>query len=476
MIALVGRVTLVGGGFVTHTLLVRNLDPDIFGVLSLALAIVSACAGFAAIGMNQAAGRFIGGANRNEASGYIVICVSVVFVSGIFTMLILYTFRGRIEYFFTYSGLSSLLKIFAVLVILRPLAQVSVGVAQGFKKTRWKVVGNDILPFIVSLPILCYFILQKQIITGAILYYILTPIVRITILTMTLRRWKDWTFSMTIPSKGQYFEILSFSWPLAFESLVVVFLGSIDILMLGRLATADLVGLYRSVQPVSKMLFILMTSLSFIYLPIATEYFENDDISTLNTVYKTSTRWVTQATFPLFIFYIFFGEDLITVFFGTEYVAAWGALIVLSVGMYSRVVAGPNGMTIKAIKKTRIDLWASVGALLINIVLNILLIPMYGMIGAAVATATSYMIYNIIDLIILYKNTGVNPFHWDLVVPFFPTIIVIIVLTHFYTLKDPSIIKLLLIGLTILAIHLLSIMATTGLTDEDKMLIKSIRS
>ena len=133
-------------------------------------------------------------------------------------------------------------------------------------------------------------------------------------------------------------------------------------------------------------------------------------------------------------------------------------------------------MTIKAIKKTRIDLWASVGALLINIVLNILLIPMYGMIGAAVATATSYMIYNIIDLIILYKNTGVNPFHWDLVVPFFPTIIVIIVLTHFYTLKDPSIIKLLLIGLTILAIHLLSIMATTGLTDEDKMLIKSIRS
>ncbi|MFB6187415.1 MAG: polysaccharide biosynthesis C-terminal domain-containing protein, partial [Halobacteriaceae archaeon] len=244
-----------------------------------------------------------------------------------------------------------------------------------------------------------------------------------------------------------------------------------------RNATAsNQVGQYRSIQPVTNTVILFLQVLTFIYLPIATRHFEESNLSNLDILYKTSTRWIAHATFPLALFYLLFGKQFITVFFGSEYSGASIALTILTIGMYSRVIAGPNGMTIKAIDRTRIDLLASLGALVTNVVLNIILIPKYGLAGAASATMAGYFVYNTIDLIIIYKYVKVSPFHLDLFKPFVPTILICVTITQIVSIPSTAFHHLVLIGIGISAIHLLSILLTTGLTDEDQILIDNLKT
>jgi O-antigen/teichoic acid export membrane protein len=245
--------------------------------------------------------------------------------------------------------------------------------------------------------------------------------------------------------------------------------------MLGWFLEPAKVGFYRSIQPVSQVLIFFLQSLTFIYLPIATRYFEEGSLENLSTIYKASTRWITVATFPLFIFFVVFGRDFIQVIFSPEYTVAWLSLAILSVGMYSRVIAGPNGMTIKAIDRTQEDLLASICALITNFSLNTVLIPRYGIAGAALATSISYIIYNIIDLYIIYRYIGVTHLDASLLKPLIPTTVLVVAAAQVFSTSGITLFGLILVGVGISCVHLLSTILTTGLTAEDRILIDNLR-
>ena len=474
-LVLVGKIGTVGVGFIAHTLLVRNLGPASFGAFSLALTIVSVFAGFAAIGMGQATTRFISAADSSEIGEYITVCLSFVLVTGPIFALTLYFFNGYIEMFFGENNLGYFLRLLSILVVLRLISKVIHGIVRGFKLTKAKVINFDLIPLFLSLPILYFFISIDKVILGAAIYYLIRPVTQIILLTASARRSTELSFSFSLPSRRKISDVFSFSWPLAFESLVAIFLGSVDILMLGRLATSELVGQYRSIQPVAKTLLLLIQVLTFIYLPIATEYFEENRLDELDVIYKTATRWVAHMTFPLLLFYVLFGGEFINVMFGNEYTVAYSALAILSFGMYSRVVIGPNAKTIQAIDRTREDLFASLGGLLTNIALNYYLIPIYGLEGAALATLSGYLVYNAIELIIIYAYADVGPFHMSLFTPFVPTALVWLFLVRMNLLSADTLFSLILIGIAISVTHILSIFFTTGFTEKDRMLLDAMR-
>ncbi|KAB7517973.1 flippase [Halosegnis rubeus] len=475
LLVLFGQVVTVGGGFLIHTLLIRNLTPSVFGILTLALTVVSIASSFAVVGMNQAVARFISGSESEAASDYIIIALSVVFGSSTLVAFLIWGLREEIGLLFSTPEVKNLLGLFIALIALRPLSNVLLGVVRGFEKTKWKIISSDILPFLISFPLIVYLIERGDVLLGAVVFYTVQPIVRIGLLSLNLQRSGDWQFRLAVPTRKKYSEVFSFAWPLAFETIVVVFMGSIDILMLGWFLDSAEVGYYRSIQPISKILIFFLQALTFIYLPIATRYFEQGKLEEIGTIYKASTRWITVATFPLLVFFVFFGKELLQVLFSSEYIVAWLSLAILSVGMYSRVITGPNGMTIKAINRTREDLLASVSALVTNISLNFMLIPRYGIAGAALATAMSYLVYNCIDLYIVYKYANIFPLDTSLLMPLIPTTILTIIFTQLVQTSGSSLIELVLLGVGISIVHLLSTILTTGFTHEDKVLLSNLR-
>jgi O-antigen/teichoic acid export membrane protein len=97
-------------------------------------------------------------------------------------------------------------------------------------------------------------------------------------------------------------------------------------------------------------------------------------------------------------------------FWGTSYVQASGSLAVLSVGFFSSAAAGRNRETISALGYTRFVSYANGLAFIVNIVLNIILIPEYGYLGAAYASAVSFLLLNIFVYIILRFKFEITPF------------------------------------------------------------------
>lgn len=471
-----GRIGTIGGTFIAHTLLLRKLDPELFGVLSLSLTVVTVCAGLAVVGLDQAAARFISIEGADNADDYVSITLFGAFFTGTIFSLLVFFSKEKLEGVFQSPGLQEVLHVLAVLVVIRSLAKAFHGFAQGFERTRSKVLYHDIIPLFGSLIALVYFLTVNEPLIGAFVFYLSRPILQTVLLSLDFRRWPGWDVNITKPSRETVREVFLFSWPLFFERIVTTLLSSVDILMLGFFTASTDVGLYRSVQPVAATLIIFLQVLTFIYLPLASKAFGNNDFQRLKKLYTSSTRLVSHATFPLLLFFLLFGKEFIAIVFRPDYTPAWVALSILSLGMYSRVIAGPNGMTIKAINRNQEDLIASIGALATNILLNYLLIEPFGIAGAAAATALSFTVYNLLDLWVIYRYTGFIPLNTDLFLPLVPTILICLIIQYIAKFTPTSIIELLISGVAISLLHLISVLSTTGITEADRLLLGGVFS
>lgn len=120
-LVLFSRVVGMGGAFIAHTLLVRTLQPDTFGILSLALTVISVAAGVAAFGMNEAVARFISTSESGKENDYIIVGFSIILISGPLLMSLVIIFQGGLESVFSAPGLGGLLWALGILIVIRPI-------------------------------------------------------------------------------------------------------------------------------------------------------------------------------------------------------------------------------------------------------------------------------------------------------------------------------------------------------------------
>jgi O-antigen/teichoic acid export membrane protein len=143
----------------------------------------------------------------------------------------------------------------------------------------------------------------------------------------------------------------------------------------------------------------------------------------LDELFTVSTKWVSLATLPFVLVFSLFASDAITAFFGASYTPAAPALAVLVGGLFIRALTGLNGDMVRAIDRSRIEFYAAAGGIGANVLLNVILIPQYGIVGAAIATVAGYGVYNGIEVLIIYLETGTSPFSFNVIKPLVPTTI-----------------------------------------------------
>jgi O-antigen/teichoic acid export membrane protein len=203
-------------------------------------------------------------------------------------------------------------------------------------------------------------------------------------------------------------QLYFFSFPLVGVSALQIIITYTDTLMLGYFKTSDVVGFYNAACPIALIIEIPMGALLFIYAPIIAGLYAKKSTAEIGKIYSVITRWIFLATFPLFLIFFIFPETIISLFFGTNYLPASQALQVLSLGFIIVNLLGPNGTTLMTIGRTRFLLWASAAAAGMNIILNIALIPHWGMLGASMATAISLSVHCLIRHIKVQQVLKVN--------------------------------------------------------------------
>ena len=126
---------------------------------------------------------------------------------------------------------------------------------------------------------------------------------------------------------------------------------------------------------------------------------------------KPNVRLSFLLSLSVVLFLIVFGEHLLS-WFGKsteDYKIGYTTMIILAVGQLFNVALGSTGYILTMAKKESLVLISILVGILTNILLNYFLVPILKVEGAAIATSSSMVIWNIMMLIFVKRKTGINP-------------------------------------------------------------------
>lgn len=460
-------------GFVGQALVIRALSPEIFGRLSLAFTVTSVVGALFLLGIPEGVAR-LASAEKKKSNEYIAGGLLVSLSAGAVGSTLIYFFRYEVAELMNEPALIGLIGFFSVYVLFTPIASTIVGSLRGLELHRSVNIADHLAPKVILIAVFILASLLSAEVAGAIIYLGGSPVLVTLIGGYLLIRRGSVTWPATQEFRSRIQRLASFSWPLAFQGGFVLLMSNADVLLIGYFMKATSVGLYRATQPLASLPFLLLTSVVFVYLPIATRQYTQDRHTELEELFITSAKWVLNLSLPVILVLVFLPREVLTLIYGTSYAPAAVVLSLLAINTLLRIAAGPNGAMIKAIDRTRIDLVGSVIGVMVNIVLNVLLIPRYGLLGAAIATTLGYTAFNTVELVIIYQELGIFPFSRATFIPLLGTVPVFALVGLATDSFVQGEIRFILAVPTAFVIHAVSVYSLNGLQKEDLLLIDAV--
>jgi len=151
---------------------------------------------------------------------------------------------------------------------------------------------------------------------------------------------------------------------------------------------------------------IVLVAVNSILSPKISQMFASNDHDALKNTIQKSTKIIFIASSPVLVTYYLF-PDYIMGLFGAEFEVGALALVILAVGQFFNAISGPVGQVLNMTDKEYVLRNTAIIAALLNLILNYILIPQYGINGAAIATAISRILWNLMCIVYIYRKLGV---------------------------------------------------------------------
>lgn len=402
-----GSILTNAVGFILLPIYTRYLTPDDYGILSIATAIGSILGILYLAGLNGAIGRFYYDYNDDESElkKYIgTIVLSLILYSLCFTIflsifgnLIFQSMVGNLQfnpYILIILWTTFFSTIFPLSLIMYQVRE------KPLLYSFWSIIK-----FIVNTLLIIYFVVGlRQGALGSLIGSFITSMIFFVVGYILLK--KD--ISLII-ERQKLIESLKFGIPLIPHALAGWTLTLIDRIFLNNYQSIAIVGLYSLGYQFGMIMSLITTSINFAWTPffMSTAKEKGEDAK---PIFKQLTTYYMMVIIFIGLVISMFAKDVIFLMTTPEYYKSY-EIIPIIVG--SHVLNGMYYMVVNQIfytKKTKYLPIATFGSALINIALNYLWIPNYGMMGAAYATLFSFAFAFIFTWIISYK---VYPIHYE---------------------------------------------------------------
>lgn len=190
-------------------------------------------------------------------------------------------------------------------------------------------------------------------------------------------------------------------------NLITILMANIDFLLLGVLSDVSNVGLYTSaVQLAFVSGFILQVTNTAISPKLAVLYV-NSQVKDMESMLRKVTLVLILIGVAFFSTYILFGKWILGLW-GSEFKEAYLALLILGFGQFINIATGSSGQVLAMCGFEKVLFKLSIFSLIICIILHIILIPIYGFLGAAISNAIRLVLENSLKLFFSQKLAGIN--------------------------------------------------------------------
>ena len=143
--------------------------------------------------------------------------------------------------------------------------------------------------------------------------------------------------------------------------------------------------------------------------PYLAHLYHRGDLDDVRRVYAVATGWVVRLSLPAFVALLVVPGDLLRVF-GGEVATGAAVTVILALGQLVNAATGPCGTVLNMSGRVALNMADNLVALVLNVLLNLWLIPAYGIVGAAAAWSASLIVVNIARVVQVRHLTGALPF------------------------------------------------------------------
>ncbi len=401
-------------GYILRIALKRFLGLEAFGLLWSSFNIIEMVSFFCLLGIPNSLARYIAfyrAQNKiGRVGGFIVMgfifILPIVFVA----IFLLHTYS---DYFagtlFGKPEIEPLLRTLSFGILPLTLLFVFGNIFRGFKQMPQMVftqqLSRNIFMFFCFGLFLLLGLAKETASLAMLLGLILAAIVAIFQFFITV----DKRVFTQIDLHGVYGELLHYSWPLVFTTLFWNMSGRIDVFFLTIYETESNVGVYNAILPLAQFVPVIMQSFVSILMPIFAGIFASYDKNALHTMQKAATKWIIAFTVPLFVLLVLFSESILDLLLGRDTVIGAVPLMLAATGYFINAVFGVLNIILNASGNTKLTLLNTSAYIVLNIVFDMLLIPRFGLVGAALAGALSMLVLNIMAMIENYKLFDIVP-------------------------------------------------------------------
>jgi O-antigen/teichoic acid export membrane protein len=398
--------SIVGGGlgFVFPVVMAHLLDSQArFGLLILALNLLSSSAALSIASTDVATVRYVAaartpGAKRGAMVTPLILALSLNVVVAVVVFVFARPLAGVVISEERYrSTFADVLRVLVLVLPLTVLAQMLSSCLSGLERVQGELARKT---FEMGLRIVfgAGAVVAGFGLVGAVFGMVAAAGAAATAVAILLWR--------VIPRGGKTERIsvgrvVTFAWPQAIArgSVEVAFLALL--FLLGHSTEPRTVGLYGAAFAIAAMPSLIYNSFSYRFMPAISRLWEHGEIEELRELLQGVTRWVTMMSVPLYAVAISIPAALLHVY-GKEYTPAATALAVITLSGFVNSVTGPVSGALIMTGRVKLDMASNIAACTTQIVLASILIPHYGLTGAAISIAAYGTVLNGLKLLFVY--------------------------------------------------------------------------
>ena len=406
--SLIGRVVNVVTNAVLLVALTRYLlTPAEYGQLGTALAALGVAMLFGTLGVPNATARYVAEyveTDDGQVPHLIRNTTLMVVALAVVVALVLATTRGILASLIGDSALAPFFLLGAAYVVGKGLTKHLQITFQGFNRVTWSALlgavnGISRTVFAIGFVLLGFGALGA--LAGYVVAFLLSAAVGLGVLYWKFYRAYE---PATEPEEGLLRRVAEYSIPTAATKASVVVDSRVDTLLIAALAGPVAVGFYTLARQIADVCIVPAQSLGFTITPAFGEQKAADQISRASRLYERALGNILLLYVPAGVGLVLIAEPAIRYVFTEDYLGAVPIVQLFAVFILVRAIHKITGGGLDYLGLAKVRAIARGTSAVGNVGLNLLLIPHYGAVGAAVATVTTYTLYTFVNVYYIHRE------------------------------------------------------------------------
>ena len=402
----ISQIIGLATGFLLSVILGRFLGAAAFGLFIMTLTIYTIASLVGGIGIPSAIVKYVAEFKEDKEKLNIFVSCGVVksVFFGVVIGSVLFALSDVLANIFNMSELTDLIKIIALSLPFLVVNNTLLGLLNGLREMK----SYSLRAVIRSSLLLGFTILLVGIgfgITGAVLALLLSEVGTLFLLIFISRNYFNFVIRDYVKTTK---EVVKFSSQIFLGNAAWMTNTNADKLLVGYFLMDTDVGIYAIALAIANGLLMIPNAMSTITYPAISEYNGKGQHEAIETMINKSMKYSLIVLSILGLLIVFFSKEIILLLLTPEFLPAVTPLTILIFGMIFSGAMGSVGAAWTAMGRPDLEYKLIIPVLFVNLSMNIVLIPILGIMGAAIGTATSFSLSVLISFPIYNKIFNVK--------------------------------------------------------------------